>query len=280
MKTSNLEYPTTRAQCRANGVSIVCSLSGVRRWVFTGLFIYACLGGGVASRSVAGDVTPSDNTANVATTRALGESDVLALLTDSLQNDYVKDRGDLELRFTHPWAACNVPNEPLTVKILDAPSAGVTASFLIHFELRTADRSVGTWTVTLQAHVWREIWVAHSTLKRGQDVADADVVRERRDVLNIHDALADFVAGDPSVELSESVQSNAPLLARMIKARTVIRRGDAADAVVQDGALNISMKVEALEDGAPGDTIRARNPITHRDLSGKVLNDQTILISL
>ena len=50
--------------------------------------------------------------------------------------------------------------------------------------------------------------------------------------------------------------------------------------VLQDGALSITMKVEVLEDGAPGQIIRARNPISRRDVSGKVLNEQTILITL
>jgi flagella basal body P-ring formation protein FlgA len=40
------------------------------------------------------------------------------------------------------------------------------------------------------------------------------------------------------------------------------------------------MKVEVLEDGAPGQIIRARNPISRRDVSGKVLNEQTILVTL
>jgi flagella basal body P-ring formation protein FlgA len=49
---------------------------------------------------------------------------------------------------------------------------------------------------------------------------------------------------------------------------------------VQDGVLNISMKVEVLEDGAPGQTVRARNVQSRRDLRGRVLDEKTILISL
>jgi len=40
------------------------------------------------------------------------------------------------------------------------------------------------------------------------------------------------------------------------------------------------MKVEALEDGAPGQIIRARNTASLRNLTGKVVDEHTIQISL
>jgi flagella basal body P-ring formation protein FlgA len=212
--------------------------------------------------------------------RAFGEADLLALLTAALQQDYVKDRGELELRLSRPWPAQTVPDEVLAVKVLDLPNTGVTPAFIVRFELRTARETVGTWQASVQARVWREAWVARSALKRGELVADAGVARERRDVLGLRETLADFLPGDATLEMAEPLQAGAPLLARSIKLRPVIRRGQVADARIKDGAMQITMKVEALEDGAPGQTIRARNPISRRDLSGKVLNEQTILISL
>ena len=50
--------------------------------------------------------------------------------------------------------------------------------------------------------------------------------------------------------------------------------------MLQDGALLITLKVEALEDGAPGQLIRVRNPLSRRDLRGKVVDHQSILVSL
>lgn len=246
--------------------------------------LFACLGGGFVVPTLhADELSISPSPTNAPPELMFSESDALALLTDSLQRDYVKDKGELELRFIRPWSAQKISNGPVFVKILEVPSTGVAPSFIIRFELRTADTLVGTFTMAAQARIWQEVWVAHTTLKRGDPLADADVVRERRDVLNIRDALADFSdspAERDSLELAESVQAGAPLLARMLKPRTVLHRGQMADAVVRDGALSINMKVEVLEDGAPGDIIRARNPLSRRNLSGKVLNEQTILISL
>jgi len=217
---------------------------------------------------------------SAAKTRILTEADTLALLTTALQKNYVKDKGELEIAFTHPWTAPVLPDEPLTVKILELPTAGVTPSFIIRFQLCTATETVGTWQETIQAHIWREVWVAHSDLQRGELISAADVARERRDVLGIYESLAEFSTDDSSLELAGQIQAGNILLARNLKPRAVVHRGQITDGLLQDGALSIMMKVEALEDGAPGQIIRARNPVSMHNLSGKVINEKTILISL
>ena len=242
------------------------------------LFLCLCLVGGFAPELRATE--PAMVQTNAPQLRAFAESDVLALLTATLQNNYVKDRGDLELNLKQPWTAPMLPDEPLTVKILELPTVGVTASFIIRFQLCTGRGSLGTWQAAVQAHVWREVWVAHSNLMRGTPVNSADIVRQRFDVLNVREALAEFSADDGNLQLAEPVAAGVPLLSRVIRPRVVIHRGQSANALVQDGALSITTRVEVLEDGAPGDTIRARNPVSRRDLTGRVLDGQTILISL
>jgi flagella basal body P-ring formation protein FlgA len=197
-----------------------------------------------------------------------------------LQQDYVKDKGELELHITQPWVTRNFTNEPLALKILELPTMGVTSSFIVRFELFAGDKSVGSWQVPVQAHVWREAWVAHSMLKRGDSIADADLARERRDLLTIHEPLAEFSPGDSTLEIAEPVGVGAPLFARSVKQVPVVHRGQMVTALIDDGSLSVQMKVEVLEDGSPGQIVRARNQQSLRDIRGKVLNEQTILVSL
>jgi flagella basal body P-ring formation protein FlgA len=198
----------------------------------------------------------------------------------NLQHDYIKDKGQLEIHLAQPWNPLLLPDEPLTLDVLELPATGVTSGFIIRFSLRTAHETLGTWAANLQAHVWREVWVASSQLERGAVVSTDMFARERRDLLVVREPVAEINGNDDSLELAEAVPAGVPLLARMLKPRTVIHRGQRADALVQDGAMSIKTKVEVLEDGAPGQTVRARNSFTHRDLTGKVLDDKTILISL
>ncbi len=222
----------------------------------------------------------SDSISILRRSRSLNEADALALLTARLQQDCVKDEGKLELSFTQPWNPPVVPDEPLRVKFLELPAAGVTPFFIARFQLCTATETAGTWQVSLQAHVWRDVWVAQSDLQSGELLADADVQCDTRDVLAVHEPLADFEPGDATLELADPVYANNILMARDIRRRSVIHRGQTADAVLQDGGLSIMLKVVALQDGAPGEVIRARNPVSQRELTGKVVDDHTIAISL
>ncbi len=93
----------------------------------------------------ADDATNAAATAVVSTDRTLEQAELTTMLTQTLQQDYVKDRGELELRLTQPWTAKKISDEPLTVKIIDMPTMGVTGSFIVRFELRNEHGVLGAW---------------------------------------------------------------------------------------------------------------------------------------
>jgi flagella basal body P-ring formation protein FlgA len=241
--------------------------------IFGAHFAFPVLADGVS-------VTSSPTVA-AGTNAVLDEAGVTRLLTAALQQQFVGNDGELDLRLTSPWVSRTVPEGPLTLKILDMPNYGVESSFIVRFEIFTADgSSLGDWQYPVQAHLWREIWVARSMLKPGELVADADIARERRDVLALHSPLAEFAEGDATLEIAESVPAGSPLLSYSVKLHPVIHRGQTADALIQDGALSVTMKVQVLEDGTPGQIIRLRNLESDHDFSGKVLDGKTVLVSL
>lgn len=212
--------------------------------------------------------------------RPLPESDLKSLLTEAIQRNYVRDQGELELRFTRPWSTIRVPDEPLEIKVVDMPVSGVSANFIARFELRTSRELLGNWQAVMQARVWREVCVAAAPLKRGQMLGANDVTRERRDILGLRDLLLQAPEDFGALEVVDAVPAGNPLTNRSLRARPIMHRGDMVEALVQDGYLTISLKVEVLEEGAPGQTIRVRNPLTRRELRGKVQNEQTILVSI
>ena len=213
--------------------------------------------------------------------RPLAEKELLQQLTSVLQKEYVKEEGALELRLSQPWTTKEIPDEPLALKVLDLPTAGVAPCFIVRFEFETAGgEHIGSWQAPLLAKVWREIWVAGSVLKRGDLLRHADLHRERRDMLFCREPLAQFAPDDSSLEFCECVQAGSPIFARYVRPRAIVHRGQSVMAMVRDGPLMITLKVEALEDGAVGQIIRVRNPLSRRDLHGKVLDEENILVSL
>lgn len=212
--------------------------------------------------------------------RPLDEDDLKQRLTAALDELPARIPGELELSFTRPWTPVNVPDEPLTVRVLDLPAAGLTPNFILRFELRTARESAGIWQVPLQAHRWGQVWVARTSQPRGMPLRQADLTQERRDLLTLRDALLKPDFENDSLELAETLPAGTPLLGRSVRARPVVLRGRLVEAVFEQGPLVITVKAEALEDGLPGQVIRARNPLSKREFRGKVQNEQTILVSL
>ena len=213
-------------------------------------------------------------------TRQFGEFDMTALLTTTLQREFVKDRGELEIHLTRPWTPMEVPDETLSVKVFDLPNGGINPDCAVHCELWNGTERIGTWEVAIHASIWRDVPVAHSPLTRGELLKDADISLERRDVLVLRDALANYSRANENLQLAENIQAGSPLLNRSVRMRPAIQRGQVVEGIYVDGALSISLKVETLEDGLLGQTVRIRNPKTKRELHGKVQNEQTILIAL
>jgi flagella basal body P-ring formation protein FlgA len=211
--------------------------------------------------------------------RPLDETEMTALLQAAFQSNYVKDLGELELRFSQPWTTASVPDEALTVTITEAPGSGLNSIFQAAFDLHTATERVGHWQSVLQAKIWRPIPLARSLLSRGELLRDADVTMERRDILTVRDAVLNPPAGE-TLELTQSVAVGMPVLNRTLRQRPLIKRGQMVEAVFEDGSLKISLKVEALEDGVLGQSVRLRNPKTRHELYGKVQNEESVSITL
>lgn len=249
--------------------------------------LVAFLGGGFAfslsgaEPSVSPPPAGQSQTNAVPPARTLGSSELCKLLTAALQQQYARGEGQLELQLMRSWTPCRAPEGPVALNILGMPNNGISTYFLVSFELRADGHRLGNWQMPVQAHLWRKIWVARSNLNMGDSLADADIGLERRDVLMLHSPLAEFSKDDvAALELAESVPAGSPLLARALKMRSVIHRGQLANALVQEGALRITMKVQALENGAPGQIIHVRNLDSGHRFCGKVLNNQTIIIPL
>src|SRR5688500_11659045 len=175
----------------------------------------------------------------VRATRVVNEPVLKGLLTEALQRDFVKDRGDIELRFNRPWTPLVVPDEPLTLKILEMPNSGVSPSFICRFELIAGSDAVGSYQQPLGAKVWKEIFVARSNLTRGESLRDAEVGLERRDVVNNRDYLTSLPLEDPYVEFRENIAAGSQITARALRLRALLTRRRVLRPVSRRGASSI-----------------------------------------
>ena len=212
--------------------------------------------------------------------RRLEEDELRNLLTDFLIAARGANGAEWELHFTRPWTPVKVPDEPLKVEILEPALNRITSSAILRFELRAGRQLVGAWQLPVQARLWQEVLVAETALQRGQLLSDAALTRVRRDVLTLRDPLYELPAAAAAYELSESVPLGVPLTARALRLKPVVYRGQTVNAIMHDRAMTISLKVEVMEEGVPGQLVRVRNLQSRRELRGKVQDERTIAISL
>ena len=147
-------------------------------------------------------------------------------------------------------------------------------------EAVVAGESAGTWFQPIQVRHWCDVPVAASALRRGSPLAEAETVMERRDILAARALLKTLPTPVHDYELAESLAPGQPLTDRSVRLKTVVFRGHRVDARIRAGTLEITTKVEALEDGYPGQSIRVRNPQSKRELRGVVQGEDTVLIPL
>ena len=212
--------------------------------------------------------------------RQLGEDEVRGLLAAYLDENRGEGGAKWELHFTRPWDPITVPNKPLSVKILEPSLSRIYSSCIFRFELRAGGKLLGSWQAPARVQLWRDVLVTHGNLRRGDPLNSTEVASESRDVLTLRNPVFDLPEDPGAYEIAESLQDGMPLTPRSFRLRPVVFRGQTADAVVKQGAMVISLKVEVMENGVPGQLVRVRNLVSRRELRGKVRDAQTISITL
>ena len=212
--------------------------------------------------------------------RDLGEAEVRDRITQELQRRFARNGGEIEVRLSRPWRSVSIPDESLDIRLQDLPAAGLQSLVSLKVEVSAGGYAVGSWFQPIQVRHWCEVPVAAAALRRGQPLVDAETVLERRDILTARGILKTLPTAVQDYELAESLAPGQALSDRSLRLKTVVFRGRRVDARIQAGTLEITTKVEALEDGYPGQSIRVRNPLSKREFRGVVQGEDSVLIPL
>ncbi|MBL67938.1 MAG: flagella basal body P-ring formation protein FlgA [Verrucomicrobiales bacterium] len=188
--------------------------------------------------------------------------------------------GELELTPTRPLPEIEVPtNSALKLEMIYHPGAPM-AYMRVKFALSANERRLGEWTVYYRTKLYRDVWVANAPAQTGTLLNEVELRRERRDVINVRQPLWDGSKPEARLSLRQGVASGSLIYERMLKSTPVVKRGQVVQAFVQIRALSVRMKVEVLEDGAPGETVRMRNLQNNKVIRGTVINENFIRINL
>lgn len=237
----------------------------MRRFLLLSLFSTAILAVLPAGHAAQADAVPAP----------LSREDFVTGLTQALVAHYNLE-GSLELDLLRPWSAPARLAREWTVEVAEFPAV-LTSSLLTRCRLLGDGASVGEYTITLRASLWRDAWSARQPVSANATFDPAQLEVRRVDFLRERDALPVSV-GDHSFMFARSVQPNRLLTWHDVTRRPLVRKGDYVEVAAIDGLLQVTMKGLAMENGAAGDTVTIRNPESKKDFTAQVVAESRVQI--
>jgi flagella basal body P-ring formation protein FlgA len=156
---------------------------------------------------------------------------------------------------------------PETIARRQAPPGAISASDAINLSLR---RAIPAGHILTQDDLVdaRTVLVARRTLMRGEkiDASMFEVVeRDRRQIPPDHLQSSEGLA---NAELIAPIQAGETLRTSQFRRSTVVRKGQLVVLTVNQSGIEISVRVEAMEDARVGEQLRLRNPDSGKTLAG------------
>jgi flagella basal body P-ring formation protein FlgA len=200
---------------------------------------------------------------------------LLEQLKKQLIEHYSVD-GELKLELSRPWTPVPLPADDVTVTIVDFCTDRLSNSVLVRCEALSGGQKVGQWQVGLSAQLWKEVWAASARLDRGQSLDRSMLSPLKVDILRERDTLLTTDVDPSGFDVEQSVAAGRPLGKHDVTERPLIRKNQIVEAVAHRGALAISMKAQALENGVASALIKMRNLESQKIFSAQVLDENRV----
>lgn len=184
--------------------------------------------------------------------------------------------GDLQLDLLRPWAPPARLATSWDASILEYPAVA-SSSMLVKCRIVADGAPVGEATVLLRAALWRDAWVARQPLPVGATFDPSMLDTRRVDVLRDRDVLPAAV-GDRTYVFARGIAAGRLLTWHDVARRPLVRKGELVEVSAGEGMLLITMKALAMENGAKGETVTVRNPVSRKDFAALVIDEQRVQV--
>jgi len=139
------------------------------------------------------------------------------------------------------------------------------------------------WTIYLpvSVNVWREIPVLTTALKRGDTLRTQDVVMHRQNLATLYNKhcfqdLAQVIGKTATRNLA----ADSVLYPELLTESDMVKKGDQVVLMIQAGNITVSSTGKAQQSGKQGDQISVENLTSNRTLTGRIVDKNTVSLSL
>ena len=210
----------------------------------------------------------------------IAESEILQLIQVKLQATLPATAGELQIEPARPLPSIPaLANNDWELKVTQTPINWPCSYVSIRFQIVSDNKSVGEWPAYFKAKLIKPVWIVRNAAKKDDTLDTLDLALEKRDIIDNKMVL--WNGTDPSSKLSllQPISPGTLLYERCVRSTPVIRRGQIVTALFEIQSLNVQLKVEVLDDGAPGDFVRVRNRDSRKEFRGKVISDTLVQLT-
>lgn len=136
------------------------------------------------------------------------------------------------------------------------------------------------WKIYLPVSVavYAKVMVSTRPIAAGETVSRADVSWVEREVSTLAYGYLRSLQQPGGMRSRRSIPQGAVITSNMLEAGTLISKGQQITLRSNSGAIAVSMRGIALEDGSIGSRIKVRNLSSGKSLEGRVENANTVLL--
>ena len=199
-------------------------------------------------------------------------------IAENLRESYQHLEGDMQVALARTKPNIELPKGDPSLELTSLPSGGLRSRVLLHYQLTVNDEVVHADTVSVVVKLLQEVFVANRRLARKEPVRLDDLTLTTMDVLASRDKPIPPSTDLSVYEMNYTILEGTVLSKRYLRLTPAIHRGDMVTGWLKRGLLEINLRLEALEEGAPGQVIRLINPNNRKTLRGIVRDEQSIIL--
>lgn len=209
--------------------------------------------------------------------RSLESDELLELINQSISQHIGEINGHLEMSLAREWRPVEVPLNAINIELINPESIQLASIVVVKFHITDQDSKLGPYYVQLRCRCLTEVLMGDEGIQRGSKLTP-DVVRwATQDVLSLRNPLTrdNFDPEDP-YQTVRSIREGSPILLRDVRRQPLILRRDIVTAILDNGALQISVKALAEEEGYKGDIIRVTNLRSNKEFYARVIRRNVV----
>jgi flagella basal body P-ring formation protein FlgA len=230
-----------------------------------------------AASSTSMSVVADQSASRPLVTVGADELDLLAALEQSL-SDKFQPTGRFRLIPVSAMPRLAESAELPAIELVDTPSRLNAGTMLVRFRLRAADGSSSLHVLSFRAEVLADVWFTQRRAAAGELLADVDLATREVDLLREPRA----VPADPAIvgryEIARALSETRPITWNDITPRALVRKGQMVEVIATQGNLRITMKGQAVRNGALGEIVTIRNLESKRDFSAEVIDENKVRV--